>query len=155
MRTNPSLRAGLRYRTAKALCVTTALFATLFDSETAMACEMAEVLFGDIRLSVMKQDGFESAVVRHNNFDSSEKNYGALKGEITVDRGSFAVRNINQVVIGIITPDLIVEGLDDSCDKSSRVSIVPVKRGVYAILNGSRPVGTIEGRFPDNSFGVK
>lgn len=66
MQTNPRLRAGLRYRTAKGLSVAMALLASLADPELAMACEMAEVLFGDIKLP-MEQDGFESAIVRHNN----------------------------------------------------------------------------------------
>lgn len=51
---------------------------------------------------------------------------GALLGEITVDRGGFAVRNRKNGVIGVITP----------------------------AMNGSSPVGTIEGRFPKNGFGI-
>lgn len=119
------------------------------------SCQIADMLFGSVRLDVIKYDGYETAIVRSATFDEPSKNYGALLGEITVDRGGFSVRNPNQVVIGVIGPDLQIEGWDDVCDKKTLVEIVAVKKQTYVILAGGKLVGTIEGRFPENGFGVK
>ncbi|MET7242367.1 hypothetical protein ABZT49_03280 [Methylobacterium sp. EM32] len=121
----------------------------------ASSCEVADILFGNVQLDIVRKSNYETAIVRSDNFNNPKKNYGAVLGEITVDRGGFAIRDINQVVVGVISPKLIVEGWDDVCDKRSVISISSAKPGVYVITNGSRPVGTILGRFPKNDFGVK
>lgn len=120
------------------------------------SCRVAEILFGPIQLDkIHYTDGdYETAIVRSATFDNPAKPYGAILGEITADRGGFAVRTTNQAVVGVISPDLLVEGWDDVCSKSSKVEIVPVKSGNYLILNDNRPVGTIAGHFPKNGFGV-
>ena len=92
--------------------------------------------------------------IGHADFKDIRRTVGALLGEITVDRGGFAVRNRENVVVGIITPAMQLEGWDDSCDKKSKLVIRKVQPGAYVIMNGSSPVGTIEGRFPKNGFGV-
>jgi hypothetical protein len=118
-------------------------------------CEMAKVLFGKISLSIIVEKRYETALIRNASFDSKDQDFGAFRGELTVDRGGFSIRNNNQVVVGLISPALEVEGLDDSCDKNSKVFIKKVQQGVYVILNGGAPVGTITGRFPKNTFGVR
>jgi hypothetical protein len=62
-----------------------------------------------------------------------------------------------------INPEIVVQGLDDGCKKLSRLVIRPVRLGVYAgnrfgvyeIRSGNNVVGIIEGRFPENIFGVR
>jgi hypothetical protein len=58
-------------------------------------------------------------------------------------------------VVGIITPDLKIEGWDDLCDEGSVAEFVEVRDGNYMTFNGDSAVGRLEGRFPENDFGVK
>ncbi|VVT02287.1 exported hypothetical protein [Hoeflea sp. EC-HK425] len=136
-------------------CAIGVLALTLLTSSAhATPCEVANILFGPIKFDIIKYDGYETAVVRSATFDDPSKNFRAILGEITVDRGSFAVRNTEHVVVGAISPELRIESLDDTCDKSAVIEFVKAKRNTYIILNGDTPVGTMEGRFPINSFGV-
>ncbi|GEO16054.1 hypothetical protein MAE02_37500 [Microvirga aerophila] len=112
-------------------------------------------MFGDIELSIVPNEDYETAIVRSATFKDPKKNFGALLGEITVDRGGFAVRDPNQVVVGTISPKLELEGWDDGCDKRQPVMIRRVQPSAYVIMNGSTPVGTIKGRFPRNGFGAR
>ncbi len=121
----------------------------------ATACDAAKVMFGDISLDIIPAQGYETALVRNASFNTKDQNYGAFRGEITVDRGGFSIRDINQIVVGSISPKLELEGSDDSCDKRSKVLIKKVQPGTYIMMNGGTPVGTIKGRFPKNSFGVR
>ena len=136
------------------------LFASIFGG-SADACDVANVLFGKISLEIIphtyQSDHWESALIRNNEIFGSEKeNSNAIRGEITVDRGDFAVRRANQEVVGYIFPDLRIDGGDDDdCDKKKKVVIKKVKQGIYVILNGDTLVGTIKGRFPLNPFGVR
>ncbi len=131
------------------------LFAFMLPAATVSACEIAKILFGDVTLEVVPHKGYESALIRQGNFQNPHLNFGAIKGEITVDRGGFSVRDNNRVVVGIISPDLRIEGWDDDCDQSQKLVIRKVQPQVYVILNGNTPVGTIKGRFPKNKFGVQ
>lgn len=121
----------------------------------AASCQVADILFGDVQLDILKKDDYETAIVRSGTFNNPKKNYDALLGEITVERGGFSVHDPNQIVVGSISPKLVVEGDDDVCDKRAKIVIKPVQPGVYVIMNGASPVGTIKGRFPKNTFGVK
>jgi len=119
------------------------------------ACEVAQIMFGKNIIDIIPQQDYETALIRYGDFENSKLNFGAFRGEITVDRGGFSIRNNNQVVVGSISPDLRMEGLDDDCDKRQTIIIRKVQSGAYVIMNGNTPVGTIEGRFPKNSFGVR
>jgi hypothetical protein len=121
----------------------------------ASSCQIADIMFGDIQLDILTKPDYETAIVRSATFKDSTKNFGAILGEITVDRGGFAIRNPNQVVVGAISPKLEIEGWDDGCDKQRRPIIKSVQPGIYVIINGDLPVGTIKGRLPKNSFGVR
>lgn len=122
--------------------------------QAAAACESAQILFGDVSLDIVPHADYETAIVRHASFRNSKLNHGAIKGEITVDRGGFSIRNINHEVVGFISPALEVSG-EEGCDKGSRVMIRRVKPDLFVIVNGDTPVGTVQGRFPKNAFGVK
>jgi hypothetical protein len=124
-------------------------------SAVASSCQIADIMFGDVQLDILPHPDYETAIVRSATFKDSTKNFGAILGEITVDRGGFAIHDRNQVVVGTISPKLVVEGWDASCDKRQRVAIKPVQPGVYVIINGDTPVGTLKGRFPKNTFGVR
>ena len=124
-------------------------------SSSADACEIAQVMFGSIVLNIVPAKDYETALIRHGDFKDPKRNFGSFRGEITVDRGGFSIRNNNQVVVGNITSDLRMQGLDDDCDKRSDLVIRKIQQGSYVIMNGTTPVGTIEGRFPKNTFGVK
>lgn len=113
----------------------------------AKGCEAAKVMFGEISFDIIPAEGYETALVRNASFNTKDQNYGAFRGEVTVDRGGFSIRNVNQVVVGTIW--------DDSCDKRSKVLIKKVQTGTYVVMNGGTPVGTIKGRFPKNAFGVR
>ncbi|MER9886825.1 hypothetical protein NKJ48_14230 [Mesorhizobium sp. M0114] len=134
-------------------------FASAFMLASALpvqaSCQAADILFGPVRLDIIRYDGYETAVVRSATFDDPKKNYGAILGELTVDRGGFSIRTPDQVVVGTISPELRIKGWDDSCDTKSVAEIVTARAGTFIILNSNRPVGTIEGRFPKNDFGVR
>lgn len=134
--------------------VAVSFWVSLVPNTWAAGCEVADIMFRPIELDILKKEGYETAIIRSATFEDPERNFGALLGEITVDRGGFAVRNANQVVVGIITPDLEVEGMDDLC-ATSKSEIIRAKKGTYVIINDGQPVGTISGRFPQNGFGVK
>jgi hypothetical protein len=127
----------------------------LISAHPVYGCEVAQIMFGKITLDIIPQKDYETALIRHGDFNNPKLNFGAFKGEITVDRGGFSIRNNNQETVGIITPELRVEGSDDDCDKTQKIIIRKVQAGAYVIMNGNTPVGTIEGRFPKNSFGVR
>lgn len=110
------------------------------------SCRIADILFGDISFDILPHQAdfgsWESAIIRSS---------GAIVGEMTVDRGGFAVRTVSQEVVGIIGPDLRIEGWDDVCSLP-QAEIVPVREGSFLILNGGRPVGTIAGKLPQHDF---
>ena len=141
----------------RSFAVIVGLFLAAFSPAYAQSsCQIADILFGPIMLDKIfyPDGGYETAIVRSGTFDNPNKPYGAILGEITVDRGGFAVRTAAQVVVGIIGPDLKVEGWDDVCSKSSKTIIAPVNAGNYVTLSDNKPVGTISGFFPKNDFGV-
>jgi hypothetical protein len=124
-------------------------------SAVASSCQIADIMFGDIQFDILVRPDYETAIVRSATFKDPRKNFGAILGEITVDRAGFAIHDHNQVVVGTISSKLVIEGFDDSCDRHQRVVIKPVQPGAYMIINGDTPVGTIKGRFPKNAFGVR
>lgn len=107
---------------------------------------MADILFGEVSFDILPHHAdfgsWESAIIRSS---------GAIVGEMTVDRGGFAVRTTTQEVVGVIDPDLRIEGWDEACSMPE-AEIVPVREGSFLILNGGRPVGTIEGKLPQHGF---
>ena len=142
-------------RTVMRIPFVAAITITLAFCDPARSCEIAQIMFGPLILDIIPREDYETAVIRHGDFTNPELNFGAFRGEITVDRGGFSVRNNNQEVVGIISPELRLEGWDDDCAKVPTVQIREVQPGAYVIMNGNTPVGTIEGRFPKNSFGVR
>lgn len=118
-------------------------------------CTAAEILFGATSLDILSHKAdfgeWESAIIRSASFEDPSKPSGAILGELTVDRGGFAIRNIRHEVVGVISPSLHVEGWDDEC-ATDEAEIVPVREGSFIVLNGGRPVGTIEGRLPAHDF---
>jgi hypothetical protein len=147
-------RAGENNLSRITHAIAVALFLSCPVAETASACEVAKVLFGSISLDLLAKDGYETAVIKNADFNRKDQAFGAIRGEISVDRGGFSVRNTNGNVVGTISPQLIVEGWDSDCDKSKPVLLRWVQRSVYVILNGDVPVGMVAGRFPKNGFGV-
>jgi hypothetical protein len=125
------------------------------SAATSTACQAADVLFGKVELQIVPEPGWESALVRHADFNDNSRGFGVIRGEITVDRGGFAIRNRDNQVVGVISPKLQVEGWDDDCDKNAKIIIRKLQPEVYVIMNGDTPVGTIKGRFPKNGFGVR
>jgi hypothetical protein len=120
----------------------------------AQACAVTEILSGDVELNILVHKDYETAIVRHANFNDEKLSFGSIKGEITVERGAFAVRTPNQEVVGTISPALVVEGVD-GCEKQSPVIIRRNQRNSFTVLSRGTSIGTISGRFPRNSFGVK
>lgn len=136
------------------MCLSAILPVIVPTPTMAASCEIAKVMFGNTKLEIVDHGGYESALIRNNDFNNREQNFGAIRGEITVDRGALAVRNAQGVVVGTISPQLQIEGFDQVCDKSKPVMVRWVQRSVYVIVNGDDPVGMIKGRFPKNGFGV-
>ncbi len=116
-------------------------------------CEIADILFGKIKLDPVGRN--ESALIRSATFENPKKDYDVILGEITVDRGGFTIYNAKHVVIGQISTRLVVEGSDTACDKNSVVSIKKVQDGAYMVLSDRTPEGTIEGKMPNNPFGIR
>jgi len=133
----------------------TRLLAVLVVATTgsAQACAVTEILSGDVQMDIVAYKDYETALVRHASFKDEKLPFGSIKGEITVDRGAFAVRTTHQEVVGTISPSLEVDG--DACEKQAPVTIQRRQRNVFTVLSRGTPIGTISGRFPRNSFGVK
>jgi hypothetical protein len=128
-------------------------------SATVASCQVAEILFGEIAFVPVAHGPFDpevggSVIVRSTSFDDNARPYGSILGEITVDRGGFSVRSTRQVVVGVISTKLVAEGWDDSCNQESNIEIVKIRSGTYAVLSDGTPMGTIEGEFPRNNFGL-
>jgi hypothetical protein len=132
--------------------------------EVSASCRIADILFGKIRLDIISRSDYEAAIIRSvemtggprsSTVHDPQRAYGRILGEITVNRGSFSVAGIDQVFVGAISPELVIEGRDKVCGDSRMVIRPAIQEGGYVILNGENPVGTIEGRFPKNSFGVR
>lgn len=118
-------------------------------------CTAAEILFGAVSFDILSHKAdfgeWESAIIRSASFEDPSKPAGAILGELTVDRGGFAIRNIRHEVIGVISPSLAIEGWDEEC-ATYGAEIVPVREGSFMVLNDGKPVGTIEGRLPAHDF---
>jgi hypothetical protein len=56
---------------------------------------------GIVALALTGPDSYETTIVRGADFDNPRFIYGSLLGEITVDRGAFAIHNIKGQVVGI------------------------------------------------------
>jgi len=125
------------------------------------ACSVADILFGPIRFDILPYfaaDGsldYETAIIRSDTFDDPARPYGSILGEVTVDRGGFALRTPAQVVIGAISPELEIEAWDDGCAEGPSGSFIRAKDGVWVIMAGDGPVGTLAGRWPKNDFGLQ
>jgi hypothetical protein len=118
-------------------------------------CRAAEILFGPVSFDILPHKAdfgdWESAIIRSASFEDRDKPSGTILGELTVDRGSFAIRTIQQEVVGVITTSLGIDGWDEQC-ATDKAEIVPVRDGSFIVLNDGRPVGTIEGRLPAHAF---
>ena len=132
--------------------------------EVSASCRIADILFGKIRLDIISRSDYETAIIRSvemtggprsSTVHDPQRAYGRILGEITVNRGSFSVAGIDQAFVGTISPALVIEGWDKVCGDSRMVIRPAIQEGGYVILNGENPVGTIEGRFPKNTFGVR
>ncbi|MFL5217140.1 MAG: hypothetical protein ACJ8DO_00535 [Microvirga sp.] len=128
------------------------------------SCRIADILSGKIRLDIISRSDYETAIIRSIEFRGGrhsstvpdpQRAYGRILGEITAERGAFSVVDIDRVIVGQISPELVIEGWDKVCGDSRMVIRPAIQEGGYVILNGENPVGTIEGRFPKNRFGVR
>jgi hypothetical protein len=85
--------------------------------------------------------GGEYAIIRRSS-------HTPILGELHWDRsGEFFIYNYSMKRLAYIASDLVTPA-DDACAGASRLVIRSVRPGVYEILEGNKPVGTIEGRFP-------
>ena len=140
------------------LCyVLSAIAAGLIPSVSALAegCNIADVLFGKVRIELIpnKEYKFETGIVFGNDFDSKRFSYGKILGSIRAPErdGSRRVDNVNGDLCGIIEEDLTVDTSDSSCTSCNKAPFV-IKRlspKAYAIIEGGTIRGTIEGRLPN------
>jgi hypothetical protein len=120
---------------------------------TPTACGLAEVLFGDVALEIIRKQGYESALVRAGS-DRARQSGGDLRGMLSVERGGIAIANRDGIIVGMILDNMKVDAWDDNCDKRTPVTIKRISPTAFVILNGDRPAGTIQGRFPHNEHGI-
>lgn len=132
------------------------LLSWLIPAHAQSNCAMADILFGPISLEKLYHPlgDYETALVRSDAPDDPDKPFNAILGEISVDRGGFAVRTPSQVVVGTISADLVVEGWDDGCSAFKDMLIEPEEGGGYTLYSGDDAIGSIKGFFPMNDFGV-
>jgi hypothetical protein len=147
----------------EALAATAAVAAKhdLFDQALAATdaqptpCRVAGILFGPISLDIIHYGSgagaYESAIIRAASFDNPKRPFGAILGELTVDRGGFSVRTTEQEVVGTISPSLAIDGWDDKC-ATGGAKIIPVTADTFITMNNGQPVGTIKGNLPAHDF---
>jgi hypothetical protein len=87
----------------RAAWVVVVMIGALAESTAAaqsISCQVADILFGDVELSIVPHADYETAIVRSATFNDPKKNFGALLGEITVDR-EVALRSVTRTKLSL------------------------------------------------------
>jgi hypothetical protein len=127
-------------------------------SAQANGCNIADVMFGSVAIELIQHKGYETAIVRGNDYPAvGTSKFDALKGAIygqisSPERdGSRKVTNADGDICGSIGADLVIDTTDSDCNGCDKAPVtlqkVPKIDGYVVVRRGSI-MGTIEGRLP-------
>jgi hypothetical protein len=121
----------------------------------AEGCNIANVLFGSVRIEIIKHSDYETGIVFGNDFDSERFRNGKILGKIepwgTASSTLRRIENANGDICGVLTTDLTVSTDDAECANCNKqpFELRKVSPNSYAVvLKSGKIVGTIEGRLP-------
>lgn len=117
-------------------------------------CNIANLLFGKVRIELIynKKFEYETGIIFGNDFDSKRFAYDRILGKIAGSErdGSHRVNDVNGEMCGEITENLRVDTEGVECASCGKMPIRLQKVGNgYAVVTGAGNImGTIEGRLP-------
>jgi hypothetical protein len=133
---------------------TTAIAVAIIMGGTSAAraegCNIADVLFGKVRIEIIQHKDYETGIIFGNDFDSKKFSYDKILGQIaSAERdGSRTVSDANGEPCGTIEQNLTIDTSNtncNSCDKTP-VTLRKVPPNSYIVMrNGAQIVGTISG----------
>ena len=125
----------------------------LFSTQLARAdgCNIANVLFGKVRIELIQHQGYETGIIFGGDFDSQRFAYEKILGQIASPErdGSRAILNANGERCGRILEDLSIDISDAECGSCSKapINLTKVSPNSFAVvIKGGSIVGTINGR---------
>jgi hypothetical protein len=122
------------------------------NSGTAQAdgCNIANVLYGKVRMEIIPHTDYETGIVFGDDFDSKRFSDGKILGQIAgAERdGSHRVSDVNGEVCGIIESNLSIDTSEANCGSCAKTQIFlrKVPPNSYVVMSGGTIVGTISGR---------
>lgn len=114
-------------------------------------CNVADVLFGKVRIEIVQHEGYQTGIVFGADFDSKRFSYDRILGYIQSPErdGSRGVRDVNGEACARILKSLVMEP-EETCEKCARATYRMQSLGKgYAILHPDGQIlGTVQGALP-------
>lgn len=132
-------------------------FLTVPHASFAQGCNIADVLFGKVRIEIIldKQYNFETGIIFGNDSSNEKFRSGKILGKIepwgTASSTARRIDNVHAELCGVLAKNLVVDVSDSDCDKcdKSPILIKSVTKTSYVVLRkDGKILGTIEGRLP-------
>lgn len=136
----------------KLLALASALTAMLTSGASAEGCNIADILFGKVRIELIRHKDYSAGVIFGDDFDSKRFSYYKIVGQIASPErdGSRAISDVSGQPCGTLQRDLKVDTEFVDCPSCSKapVSVRRVTSSSFAVISGGAIVGTIRGALP-------
>ncbi len=129
------------------------LFSLLSGSGAyAEGCNVADVLFGKVRIELIQHRDYQTGVIYGNDFDSKRFSYYRILGQIMSPErdGSRRISDVNGEVCGVLLDNMTID-TSDSVAPSGNISakVQRISSVALVVLHGDGGIaGTITGRLP-------
>lgn len=128
--------------------------------QTAGACNIADILFGKVRIEQILSEprpgfaAYEIGIIFGGDFDSKRFSYDRILGRISPPErdGSRSIRDVTGDFCGTIQKDMSInlEGLECGGCSKEPISLRSVTTNAFAVVSRNGDImGTISGRLPD------
>lgn len=129
------------------------LVAACWASGNAQAegCNIANVLFGKVRIELIQHSDYQIGIIFGGDFDSKRFDYYRILGRIDAPErdGSRRIVDVNGELCGIIESDLRIDLSDAECTPCSKRPVHLRRVGSnYVVLQEGTIMGTINGSLP-------
>jgi len=137
--------------TMKHLVIAATLIAASLMSVNAEECNIANILFGKVRIELIPHKDYETGIVFGNDFDSKRFSYYKILGQIASPErdGSRHISDVNGEPCGEVTQNMQI--VPENCQGCSKgpYPLRKVSNSSYVILHSNGSIlGNIEGRLP-------
>jgi len=131
---------------------------TLLSSNAISAsgqCNVADMLFGDVRIDLIQYDGYQTAIIFGNDFNSNKFQCGRILGMISAPErdGSRAIRDLNGTRCVTITEDLEIDSEDGETSIVGKLRKIS-KKSFVLLSDDESILGSIEETFQVNSIQI-